>query len=833
MMNRLYTLITQFPKGILFVVFGLTVFLYMQISTLEWETDARVYLPKGHAAILYDEKVDEIFGVKDAFIIEIVNEEKTIFNAETLQRISRITEKVAALPGVIANRTIDVMSLSTASAFIGDEVSIGTDRLMETVPENDDAIKQIREKVYANEDLFVGNIVSEDGTVAVIRARLKEGIQNRYSTYFAIKGILDKERGISQSWGGWGGGGDWQNQDWNQDSEQKPKNGGDSGKNPWWNGESAAEQLDEDIKPAIENGDALYMAGRPVVEVTSGLDALTDIKKMIPLLVIVIVALLFAIFRTFRGVILPVLVVACAVIWTMGLMALLGFPMYTISTMLPVILVAVGIGDSMHLLSHYYDNVLKDPYRESGQIVIEVMQRLGPPLITTSITTAIGFVSLTFAEMPPFKIFGLFTVIGILFSWLLSITLIPAFLTLLKPKVGGYLEKRRSIRVHEEDGLITRTLAAWTRASTEKRNLFSVVLVVVLIIMSAASSTLFVDSSWMSDFRKDSEVVQSSNILNKKMDGSIFLNVIVEGSEPDAINDPALLRKIETLQSHIGKLPFVGDSLSIVDYLKSINKNLNAGNDAYKVLPDTKAEIAEFMFLLSLSGRPEILDEVIDYDYRQTNVSFLIQTDHTKDLKRIIDETQRFIDSEFAGMNVNVNLAGSANNSFVWADLLIDSQVIAILFSKIGIFLIATLLFRSVIAGFLVVIPVTVTTVVMAGLAGLMGIPLDVSTALAAGVAIGVGVDYAVHYLFRYRAMRAVNDNHFDATLLTMRSVGKTIVFNATVVTIGFLVLFASQFPPHVKLGLFVAAYMVLSCLSALISLPLVLSVCGHRMKKA
>jgi hypothetical protein len=345
--------------------------------------------------------------------------------------------------------------------------------------------------------------------------------------------------------------------------------------------------------------------------------------------------------------------------------------------MLPVILVAVGIGDAVHFLSHYYDNVLKDPHRPGGDIVLEVTSQLGPPLLITSLTTAIGFLSLLFAEMPPFRIFGLFTVIGIMFCWFISATFMSAVLTIMKPKVGNYLAKRRAMRAYSEQGFITRWLVIMTNAIVEKRNATAIGILVVLVVTAWGCSSLYVDSSWMSDFRKDSEVALSNKMLNEKFDGTIFLNVVIEGHEPGALKNPEVLRKIEALQDRIEKLPFVGDSLSIVDYLKSLNKNLHAGDIQYDALPESQRQIGEYLYLLSLSGRPEQLDEVIDYDYRVTNVSFSVKTDHTRDLRTIINGVHEFVDREFKDINVDANLAGSANNSFIWANLLIQSQTAA------------------------------------------------------------------------------------------------------------------------------------------------------------
>lgn len=817
MLKTISQFAVRFPRAVVLVVLLATAFFAAQLGKLRWETDARVYLPKGHEAIIYDEKVADVFGFKDSIIIGVVNEQG-VFNPETLERIARITEKVSALPGVVATRSIDVASLSTALMFVGDDTSMGSVRLMPTLPRDAAAIEQLRRNVYDNADLFVGNIVSADGKAAMIRAKLKEGIEHRYQTYFQIKcQILAPEgggwEGCDSGWSGSGTGAqgtaDGQ-KSWSQGQWQ-------GGKESWGQGGGQAQQSEA-------GGDRLYLAGRPVIEVTSGLHAMTDMKIMIPALVVVLSVMLFWIFRSLRGVVLPLFVMSASIVWTMGIMALLDYPLYTISTMMPVILVAVGIGDAIHLLSHYYNRVLDDPYRPSADIVSEVMGRLGAPLITTSVTTAIGFMSLMFADMPPFKVFGVFTMIGIMLSWLLTVTFIPAALTLLKPKVGNYLSKRRSMRVHAEQDRLTRVLVGLGQTLLARRRIAWAVLGGLCAVSLIGASRLHVDSSWMSDFRQDSELVRSNDMLNQKFAGTIFFNVVVEGKQKDALKNPEVLRKIEALQRHVEGMPYVGRSLSVVDYLKSMNKTLHAGDAAYHVLPPSKEAISEYLYLFSISGRPEQLDEMIDYDYQRTLVTFWIKTDHTAPLRDIVEETRRYADREFSGLNVDVNFAGSANNSYIWAKLLIDSQVWSILLAKIGIFLLAALLFRSVVKGVYTIVPVTLSTLFIAGVAGFLGIPLDVSTALAAGVAIGVGVDYAVHYIFRYEDELRDSGDPEKATANTLRSVGRTIVLNALVVTAGFMILFFSQFPPHVKLGYFVAAYMVVSCVAALTTLPLLFS---------
>lgn len=1157
MLKKIYSIGFSYPKLVIGIITVLTVFFALQLDGLRWETDARVYLPKGHDAILYDEKVDELFGVKDTLIISIVNEEQGIYNPETLERIARISKKVSELPGVISITDTDVVSIATATVFEGDDDSMGSRLVMPQVPQTPRQMAALQQTIEDHKDILVGNIVSEDGTAAMIRMKIKEGAQHRYMTYFQVKGILAVEKGENPTWGPWGGDdsdGEWGGNEWvNPDGTLKDKSS-DSEKDEEWSGNKwvnadgspkseaqqttkeepewkgnkwvnedgsavkttaerdpdfagnkwvntdgtpkpAAQQVvreepdwegnqwlnpdgspkqdnetadpnfagnkwvntDGSLKPAAkkqevedpdwvgnkwvsadgkltidlsdadpdfagnkwvntdgspkpaaqsevaeeegwsgnqwvnadgtpkhnpdepdpdfagnkwvkadgtpkpaaqtevveeegwagnqwvnadgspklnpeepdpdfagnkwvkadgspkpaakaeeikeegwsgnkwvnpdgspkstteeaetdfvgnkwvnpdgtpkqvanpsepeEEGwsgnkwvnadgtpkkdvasesseastdksikDEFYISGRPAIEVSSGLYAMEDMQLMIPLLIAAMALVLLIIFRTWRGMLLPLAVMSISIIWTFGLMVLLDIPLYTISTMLPVILVAVGIGDGVHLLSSYYNKVLHNPESDAKSIVSDATLQLGPPLVMTSVTTAIGFLALMFAEMPPFKIFGIFALVGILLSWFVTITLLPAVLTLLKPKVGNYLAKRRALRVYEEKDRLSLFLTNTGRWIEAHRKPVFAGLVVLIAVSLFGASKLYVNSSWMSDFRADTDIAQANAVVNDKFSGSIFLNVVIEAEKQDAFKNPELLSKMEALQEYVETLPYVGDSISVVDYIKSMNKELHAGDEQYHVLPDSQAQIAEYLFLFSVSGRPQQLDEVVDFGYQTGLITVIIQTDHTKELKHIIDSVNSYVDKEFQGLGVDVNLSGSGNNSFVWAKLLIDSQSTAIVLSKVAILFVAGLVFASLIAGVYVVIPVTLSTLFVAGAAGLMSIPLDVSTALAAGIAIGVGVDYAIHFIYRYIQQRKAGEEHLMAMEHTLRTTGHTIVLNAVVVSVGFAVLFFSQFPPHVKLGYFVTAYMIVSCIVAIWVLPALIS---------
>jgi len=900
MLNKIYSLGINSPKIVIAVIAVLTVFFALQLDGLRWETDARVYLPKGHEGIIYDEKVDDIFGVKDTLIVTIVNEKEGVYNTETLKRIDRITKAMSKLPGVLASSDIDVASITSATVFEGDENRMGAMPVMDGIPQTQAEIDLLKQRVQLHKNMLVGNLVSADGTAAMIRAKIKEGANFRYMSYFQVKALLSKEKGEDPDWGPWAGDGDWgkKKDDKKDASESAVSENGASDDEEAWEGnqwvdgtkwkdgkridnvapannepvadenwrpveaepknadlgvdwvasefeiveqkagvveQKAEDSLDENkIKSDIDTAlaanpdkpmnDVFYLSGRPVIEVSSGIFAMQDMKLMVPLLILVMAVVLLAIFRTWRGMVLPIAVMSISIVWTFGLMVILDVPLYTISTMLPVILVAVGIGDGVHLISNYYDKVLENPQQDAKTIVKESTLQLGAPLVMTSVTTGIGFMALMFAEMPPFKVFGVFALIGILFSWAVSATLLPAVLSLLKPKVGNYLEKRRSLRVYAEKNRLAYGLKVSSRWIMSNSRTSAIVLSLLIIVTLFGSTKLFVDSSWMSDFRADTEISQATKLINERFSGTIFLNVVIEANRNDAFKEPVLLNKMDGLQAYVATLPYVGDSLSVVNYLKTMNKSLHSGDENYNRVPETREQIAEYLFLFSVSGRPQQLDEVVDFDYKTGLVTIMIKTDHTRDLKHIMDSVNQYVADNFQDQNVDVNLAGSGNNSYIWAELLIDSQTNAIVLSKVAILLVAALVFASILAGIYVVIPVTLSTLFVAGTAGLLKIPLDVSTALAAGIAIGVGVDYAIHFVYKYIREKERTGNHELAIDNTMRSTGYTIVINAFVVSVGFSVLFFSEFPPHVKLGYFVTAYMIVSCLVAVWVLPALLS---------
>jgi predicted RND superfamily exporter protein len=766
-MKRVFELIIAFPRLTIAAVLLLTVFFVIQLPSLRVETDVDVYLPDGHPAVVYEHLIQDIFNYQEAMVIAVFNDgHGGIFNPQTLAKIKRISEEVAQVKYVIAQREQDIKSISTMDNIVGTAEGIEVVPLMEEVPTTPEEIERLKESLYGN-NMFVGWLVAKDGTAAVILTRIEDGQDKQSYAYGEIKKIVEREQG---------------------------------------------------------GGDRIYIAGQPVLEATFVEYIVNNIKVMLPIVIAVIIVFLYLTFGNVRGVVLPLLVVLASVVWSMGIMSLADIPLYDLSTMTPVILIAVGSAYGIHILNRYNEELRADPTRKRDEIVLQSMLTIWPPVAMSSLTSAVGFASLLTSSLIPVKYFGVFTALGIICALLFSLTFIPAGLALAKvPNVGE--SRRRNFDI----GRIVQDYAGASLGSLGRIVYRYRLPVVVLGVVTAAIAALGflrlrANDSWVEMFPHDSEVYISNELICEKLNGTVSLNIVVEGAEPDVIKSPSVLRKIDGLQQLAEREAVVGGTLSIADYLKRMNKVMNEDRDEFETIPDSAEAVAQYLLLYSLSGDPDDFDEVVDYDYRQANITVMLKNDHTAVIKRLAETLAPYIQKEFKDEPVTINLTGYAYVTEVVIDLAVRGMLGSIALSIVFIYVMTALTFRSYTGGVYSIIPITMAMLLNFGLMGMLGITIGFANSSAFAVAMGIGVDYAIHLIFKFQHEVATCGNAEEATVTTLMTSGKAILFNAIVVTAGFLVLLASNFTGHRILGQLLSLSMVTSFLASVTLLPAALA---------
>jgi len=254
----------------------------------------------------------------------------------------------------------------------------------------------------------------------------------------------------------------------------------------------------------------------------------------------------------------------------------------------------------------------------------------------------------------------------------------------------------------------------------------------------------------------------------------------------------------------------VGNSFALTDYLKRMNKVLHADSAEYNVIPETKELVAQYLLLYEMSGDPENLWKVVDYNYQKANLTFQLKSDNSIALNSAIAEVEKHI-PELEKLGVTINYAGSGYKGLVFTDLILEGQIKSLVMSLAIVILLLSMMFKKFSAGLIGSVPILITALIGFGVMGLFNIPLSTTTALLSSIAIGIGVDYAVHFIERYK-IYAGETNDKDLTgRMTMQHSGRAIVFNAIVVIAGFLVLLASVFPPNRALGALVSLNMLTS----------------------
>lgn len=242
---------------------------------------------------------------------------------------------------------------------------------------------------------------------------------------------------------------------------------------------------------------------------------------------------------------------------------------------------------------------------------------------------------------------------------------------------------------------------------------------------------------------------------------------------------------------------------------------MNADRDEFYAIPSDDEMVAQYLLLYEMSGDPENLLKVINYDYNRTNLTFQLKGDDSKTIDEALEVIKQY-ETRLNERGITLNYAGSGYKALVFSDLILQGQIKSLLISLLTVLVLLIIMFKSVKAGLIGSVPILITAILSFGIMGLFNIPLSTTTALLSSIAIGIGIDYAIHFLQYYKLNLRHSKLKVTAIYRTMNQTGKAIMFNAIVVISGFLVLIFSVFPPNRALGALVSLNMFTSLLGTL-----------------
>ncbi|MDP3451917.1 MAG: MMPL family transporter [Bacteroidales bacterium] len=732
--------------AIMVIVLVLTVFFISSMrKNSRMETNLDEYMPKTHPAFVYSDQAEEWFNIKDGILIAIENK-SGIYNPQTLQKIKDISLDLIDMEEFEEN---DVMSLYTADNILGSEDGMEVNAFYSSVPKSEVMLEELKQNVQTN-DMVYGRLVSTDGTTALVVAGMKSGT---FTPEF-YEQIVEFARGF---------------------------------------------ESDEET---------IYIAGRPIVEGTMALLGPADMKRMVPIVIVVIGLVLFILLRSIRATAATLISVFVSSIWAFGMMSVLNVPIYSVSTMIPVMLIAIGVAYGIYYYNHLNRYFLDNPDTSRESAVKYAVRILFAPLSMAAFTTIIGFISLLSSQVYPIKYFGIFTAVGIFTAYLLALLFLPAAVIVFgyKPKV------KKNVVKSVARGSAFRFLS--NKLLLNRWWVYGTVWMLIIISLTGIQK-VWINSSFLDKFEEDSDIVITDRFVNSKFGGTSTLNVILESEHVNAFKQPENLRLIDQMQNETEKLALVGNSFSLADYIKRMNKVMNADNEEFYDIPENNEMVAQYLLLYEMSGDPENLTKLINYDYNRTNITFQLKGDDSRTINEALGVIKQF-EEKLNEQGITLNYAGSGYKALVFTDLILEGQVMSIIISLGLVLILLTLMFRSIKAGLIGSLPILITAVLSFGVMGLLNIPLSTTTALLSSIAIGIGIDYAIHFLQYYKLNLSHSGLKITAIYKTMNQTGKAIMFNAVVVISGFLVLIFSVFPPNRTLGALVSMNMFTSLLGTL-----------------
>ena len=749
-MNYLTNLSVTHPWRVIAVTVVITLAFAVQFPGITIDTDPKHMLPVTSAVRQYNDQVEREFALHaDVIALGIVNE-RGIVNRETLSRIAELTRKIQEMPGVIAR---DVVSFTTIDNVTAEGGDLAVHPVLEGIPETEADLDAFRRTLLEN-PLFINRIVSPDGTATAI--------------YVPIE--------------------------------------------PTANGKLIADEIRKLLPP--ETGDDQYLlAGDPIARDTFGAEMFRQMGLFSPIAGLVMCLALWLMFRSVPLVVANMSVAMVSIIWSMGLLIGLGYPVHIMSSMSPVFLMAIAT-DSVHIFNEFAFRF--GEVRGKRRAVLDTMATVGKPILYSDASTAVGFASLATASIIPVKIFGLLVGFGTLVILLMSFTLVPAILVLLREDhIAKAADSLAAGEAYHRSGL-----SRLGEFSVRRGKLIALVGIASLVIAGVGLSRIRVNNNMVHWFKAGSPVRMADQIMNARLGGTATAYLVSEGSTEDAMEDPVMLRGIEGLQRELEKDPRVGKTFSVVDYVKRINRVLHNDDPSFDRIPDSAEEVGQYLFLFGTSAKPSDLDNVVDYPFQKANLFLQLKNWDAGVMRDVIARTESYLAAHPLPGGAAVRPAGIAYFNLVWSDEVLWGMLESFLAGLVLVLILLVVQTRSFFWGIVTFVPLLFTIALIYGVVGLVGKDFDMPVAVLSTLSLGMAIDFAIHFVGRFQQRYRQHPDLREALVWTVARPGKGILFNAILFAVGFAVMLFADLTPYVTVGVFMAAIMLLSALMSVVYLP-------------
>ncbi len=567
----------------------------------------------------------------------------------------------------------------------------------------------------------------------------------------------------------------------------------------------------------------VHIAGLPALNATFEKIILHDMQRLTGLMLLIIGGVLLFMFVHPMGAVVPVMVVAASAIWALGFMATLGIPVTGITNILPAFLICVGIADSVHLMSVYRQQLVQGV--DGKEAAIQAVADTGIPVLFTTMTTAVGLLSFTFARVDAIGHMGLVGAFGVSAAFLNTVTLLPAMLSFnTKSKLGADKERRMGA----VDAFL-RLCAGVSGASDRSRRATLVVCVGLTAGAIAGASYLYVWHDPLTWIPPTEPIKQAFTATDKNLGGTANVHLLFEAKSDKGVKDIRLQKGMLDLAEHIRqyrhpklKEAIVGNARGVADMLREINKAVGSGEAKDYVLPDRQEVIDNYFVLVESSG-PDDLKRLMTLDASTTQMTIGIKwqeaTSYIPLAKHIQEGVDKYIPEEVA----DVSMTGAVFNLLSTVGLLLLDMIrtFGVAFAVITLLMMGLL--RNLKLGLIAMVPNLLPIVMILGIMGAFDIPIDMMNLMIASIALGIAVDDTIHFLHHYRVHYDVHGKVEAAIKHSLDHTGRALVVTSLILSAGFFVYLASIISGIARFGMLIGLVVIIAVVLDLTMTPALL----------
>jgi len=551
-------------------------------------------------------------------------------------------------------------------------------------------------------------------------------------------------------------------------------------------------------------GSEIHLTGIVVLKHDSAGLVQRDQRVLLPASIVVLALALAVATRHVSGVLLPLLVTAVTLVWTVGIFTALGFRVNIITSLLPPVLLVLSITTSLHL---YQEWAALGPLHSDRRVLARrVLREMAWPISLTALTTAMGLGSLAVSDVPAVQQFGLFAALGILLSLLLNLTLLPMLMSMSPVPAPRHARRESHLR-------------PWLERTAElsiRRPGRVLLLATAVSLLAGAGATRIRNNTDLLRFLDPgAELYRDTMFIDRHLAGAGSLELICERADGEPFDRPVDFARLQAFIDEVSGLDEVTSVLGIPALVAQVHgAELDLPGPA---LPDDEDELIEVLDLLEASDRREEIDRLISPDLRRTRISVRIHAIGTHEalglLERIEERAGRTL-----GAGYRVTPTGSFHRVVADSTGLVRSQLGSFTLALALVFLAIGASLRSVRLLLAALIPNLLPILWLAGLMGWLRIDLSTATAMIASVVLGVAVDGSIHYLERFRRLH--RGDLVGAVRETTMRTGRVVTMASLVLAVGFWVGALGSFRPTVHFSLLTGGTILFALICDLLVLP-------------